>query len=128
MGCMWLPSEMNGQIMFPEASKIIDYAIRNGVNFFDVSFIYHRGTVEHFIKLALTAKYPRESFYLSDKMPLWPIDNKDNLIAIFNAQLRRCGVEYFDIYLLHAIDAHTLNIAEQFGAFEFIRQLKEKKE
>ena len=84
------------------AEKMIDYAYRRGVNYFDTAYIYHGGTSEVFLGKALK-KYPRDSFYLADKMPTFKVQNLDDAKRIFDEQLRRCQVDYFDNYLLHAL-------------------------
>lgn len=84
------------------AEKMIDYAYRRGVNYFDTAYVYHGGASEAFLGKILK-KYPRESFYLADKMPTWMVGNMDDAQRIFNEQLLRCQVDYFDNYLLHAL-------------------------
>ncbi|MDR0914762.1 MAG: aldo/keto reductase [Oscillospiraceae bacterium] len=106
-GCMRLPKLYPNQeeINRPEAQKLIDYAYENGVNYYDTAYVYHNGESEHFIGQALS-KYPRQSWFLATKFPGWIKHGQNPAGAkeIFEQQLKNCGVEYFDYYLLHSIN------------------------
>ena len=104
-GCMRLPRLYPDKqdIDYDKAQEMIDYAYSHGVNYYDTAYVYHEGKSEVFIGEALK-KYPRESFYLADKMPGWAIQNgADGAKKIFEEQLSRCQVNYFDFYLLHSL-------------------------
>lgn len=104
-GCMRLPkvNPDKQDIDYEKGFEMIDYAYSHGVNYYDTAYVYHEGKSEVFIGEALK-KYPRESFYLADKMPGWAIKNgADDAKRIFEEQLSRCQVEYFDFYLLHSL-------------------------
>ena len=98
-GCMRLPVNRDGKIDCVLAEKMIDYAYENGINYFDTAWPYHDGESEIFIGKALK-KYPRESFWLADKMPMSKIEKKEEVREIFEKQLEKCQVEYFDNYQL----------------------------
>ena len=102
MGNMRLPTKdgRNGPIDEEKAQAIIDYVIASGVNYFDTAYMYHGGKSEVFIGKAL-GKYPRDSYYLADKMPSYPLEEGRTPQEIFEEQLQRCGVSYFDFYLVH---------------------------
>ncbi len=103
MGNMRLPTageERGAPIDEEKAQEIIDYVYSHGVNYYDTAYMYHGGKSECFIGKALS-KYPRDSYYLADKMPGWDVKQPEDVPAIFEEQLRRCGVDYFDFYLLH---------------------------
>ena len=106
MGAMRLPVKgVNyGQIDAAETQKLIDAAIEGGVNYFDTAYMYHEGESERFLGEAL-AKHPRESYYLATKF--YAAANPD-IRLVFEEQLQRCGVEYFDFYLLHDINEHSI--------------------
>ena len=76
-----------------------------------------------FIGAALE-KYPRESFYLATKMPLWKLETQEDMEQVFNEQLANCRVDYFDFYLCHAVDAERFEKIRRIGAFEFLAQKK----
>lgn len=101
---MPLASEDNADIDYTEGKKLIDYAYRHGVTYFDTAYMYHSGKSENFIGEALSA-YPRDSFYLADKMPGWMTADGGAAKAkeIFEDQLAKCKVDYFDFYLCHAL-------------------------
>ena len=104
-GAMRFPTvEVDGkrEVDFPEAQRLIDRAIAGGVNYFDTAYPYHRGESERILGKILS-RYPRESYYLADKFPGHQIMDEYNVTEIFEEQLSKCGVEYFDFYLLHNV-------------------------
>lgn len=131
LGTMRLPvktkikREANPLIDYKEAQKLVDYAIENGINYFDTAYMYHVGKSEKFIGTALS-KYPRESYYLADKLPIWMCKKPADMEKVFKNQLERTGAEYFDNYLLHALDGSNFAKCEKFGAYEFIKKKQEE--
>jgi predicted aldo/keto reductase-like oxidoreductase len=125
-GFMRLPLKEGGsqEIDTPKGIEMVDYAIQHGVNYFDSAWMYHAGNSELFAGTALSA-YDREKFYLATKMPLMFLKTKDDVERIFNEQLKKCKVDYFDFYLLHNISRDHLKIAEACKTYE---QLEKKKE
>lgn len=105
----------------PKALEMIDYAYQNGVNYFDTAYIYHEQASEGFIGKAI-ARYPRDKVYLATKMPPWNLEEQEDVARIFNEQLSRCGVDYFDFYLMHSITRATMPVFEKFGVYEFLRE------
>jgi len=124
-GCMRLPVIEPGKpdIDIPFATKMIDYAIAHGVNYFDTAYPYHQGLSETFIGEALK-KYPRNSFYLADKMPSWLIKSPEDASRIFQEQLEKCQVEYFDYYLCHALSRDSFKAYLIPGVMDFLYQMK----
>lgn len=112
-GTMRLPKLYPGKedIDYEKAEAMIDYAYANGVNYFDTAYPYHDQMSEAFIGHALK-KYPRDSFYLADKLPGWFLKEKADVDKIFETQLERCQVEYFDFYLCHALNREKFKIYE----------------
>lgn len=84
------------------SSKMIDYALRHGINFFDTGYFYHAGDSERFYGQALS-KHPRESFHFVTKAPPWNIAKLADAKRIFQEQLDRCKMSYFDCYELHSL-------------------------
>lgn len=125
MGCMRLPKvdPEKEDIDYEKAQEIIDYAYANGVNYFDTAYGYHGGQSELFVGQALK-KYPRESFFLASKMPIWCVKEKGDVERIFNEQLQRCQTEYFDFYLFHSQNAANFQKCQEFGVYEFLSQMK----
>ena len=98
-----IPGGKDKDIDQEELDRMVDCAIAGGVNYFDTAYPYHGGCSELAIGRSL-ARYPRESFYLADKFPGHQIVKgvkKLDPETIFEEQLKKCGVEYFDFYLLH---------------------------
>lgn len=102
--------------------QMADLYLAKGFNYFDTAYMYHNGKSEIAVKEAVVRRYPRERFILADKMPIMSVKAAADLERIFNEQLERCGVDYFDIYHLHNLGAENYRLAEQFKAFDFIRQ------
>lgn len=125
MGCMRLPKldPEKPDIDYVKAQEIIDYAYSHGVNYFDTAYVYHGGQSESFIGQALK-KYPRESYFLATKMPIWCVKKQEDVERIFNEQLQKCQVDYFDFYLFHAQDAGNFKKCQEFGVYEFLSRMK----
>ena len=127
MGNMRLPvvDGNDSKVDLAEAEKIIDYAYEHGVNYFVTAYGYHGGTSEAAVRNALS-KYPRESYYLADKFPGYDLSNMPKVKEIFEEQLERCGVDYFDFYLFHNVC--ELNIEQyldpQYGIFDYLMEQK----
>ena len=101
-GAMRLPMLDGGDEKIDEAQtfRMVDAAMAGGVNYYDTAWGYHDGQSEVVLGKAL-ARFPREAFYLADKFPGYDLSNFGKVEEIFEEQLRRCGVEYFDFYLFH---------------------------
>ncbi len=102
-GLMRLP-ENNGKIDIDHVSRMVDKYMKAGMNYFDTAYVYHSGNSEVAAKEALVKRYPRDSFMLATKLPAWEIKKESDVDRIFNEQLQRAGVDYFDFYLLHSIE------------------------
>lgn len=81
---------------------MVDYALEHGVNYFDTAYGYHSGRSEEVVGRAL-GRHPRSSYYLATKFPGYDLANIDKVESIFEEQIKRCGVEYFDFYLFHNV-------------------------
>lgn len=126
MGCMRFPTLQNGEIDEKRSQEIIDYAYENGINYFDTAYMYHDGKSEEFIGRALK-KYPRESYKLISKMPGWFVKEQGDVEKIFNTQLKRCGVDYFDFYLLHSIREENFDsYYVKYNIFDFVNEMKKQ--
>lgn len=102
MGCMRLPCLADGRIDEAAAAVMVDYAMANGVNYYDTAWGYHEGNSE-LVMGKLLQKYPRESFYLASKLPGYSSDNWGKAEEIFEKQLEKCRVDYFDFYMFHNV-------------------------
>lgn len=100
-GAMRLPV-VDGHVDEEHVARMVDCAMAAGVNYFDTAYPYHGGESERVLGRVL-ASYPRDSFYLATKFPGHQISQSYDPAAVFEEQLEKCGVEYFDFYLLHNV-------------------------
>ncbi len=128
MGAMRLPviSGADENIDASAVQEMVDYAMAQGVNYYDTAWGYHGGNSETVLGTALL-KHPRESFYLADKFPGYDLSNMPKVEEIFEQQLKKCGVGYFDFYMFHNvcemnIDAYLDN--EKYGIFSYLTEQK----
>lgn len=108
-------------IDYSTLSKMVDYFINNGFSYFDTGYAYHNGESEKALKKVVVDRYDRKQFQIADKMPLFMIRNKEQMSSIFNEQLRRCGVTFFDYYLLHAVGNANYPMIKEIEAFKFLK-------
>lgn len=127
-GTMRLPTKGGNPELIDEeeATKMFDYAIKNGVNYFDTAWGYHNGKSE-IVTGKILKNYPRESFYLASKFPGYDLSNMDKVEEIFEKQLEKCQVEYFDFYLFHNVNEKNIDayLDESYGISEYLLKQKE---
>ena len=123
MGAMRLPVIGGDDAKIDEeaAKKMIAYAMEKGINYYDTAWGYHGGHSEVILGRALRP-YPRESYYLADKFPGYDLSNMDKVKPIFEEQLLRCGVDYFDFYLFHNVCEMNIDayLNEEYGIFPYL--------
>lgn len=122
-GCMRLPKNENG-VDYEKFSEMIDIFMERGFTYFDTAYVYHEKKSETALRECLVKRYPRETFKIADKMPPWDLKTSDDLEKTFNEQLQKCGVEYFDYYLMHNMNENTYPIIKKLGGFEFGKKMK----
>ena len=141
MGAMRLPTtEARGPIDEVKARELLEYAYNNGINYFDTAYRYHGGASETFVSTVLK-QYPRDSYYLATKMPghmMNYVDGKikgigyltnetiESIEQIFEDQIKRCGVDYFDFYMLHNVceTAWDFYTNEELGVVNYLLEQK----
>ena len=128
MGAMRLPVMAGDDSAIDEAAtaEMVAYAMERGINYFDTAWGYHGGHSEEVMGRVLS-RYPRESFYLATKFPGYDLSNMDQVEAIFEKQLKKCGVEYFDFYLFHNVCEMNIDayLDEKYGIYPYL--MKQKK-
>lgn len=128
MGTMRLPvvDGNDAQVDEKAAMDMVDYAMEQGVNYYDTAWGYHDGNSELVIGKAL-GKYPRDSYYLATKFPGYDLSNMDKVEAIFEKQLEKCGVSYFDFYLFHNVCEMNIDayLDPKYGIYDYL--MKQKK-
>lgn len=128
MGAMRLPviDGDDSRIDETKTQAMVDYAMEQGVNYYDTAWGYHDGHSETVMGKALS-RYPRESYYLATKFPGYDLSNMDKVEEIFEKQLEKCGVEYFDFYLFHNVCEMNIDayLDEKYGIYEYLMKQKE---
>jgi uncharacterized protein len=105
-----------------EAVQMVEFAVDQGVNYFDTAYAYHGGQSETFLGKAL--KNHRSKVLIATKLPVWNIEKNEDFDRIFNEQLAKLGVDYVDFYLVHGLDEANWNKMKDKGALEFLDRLK----
>lgn len=128
-GAMRLPQTDDSNpasIDMEEFTRMVDYYMEQGFNYFDTSYAYHNETSEGALKKVLVERYPRESYQIANKIPTWLLrDEKDN-DKLVDIMLERLGIEYFDVLYIHNINKALINLAEAANSFEYIKKAKEE--
>lgn len=128
LGAMRLPIIGGDDAHIDEAAtaQMVDYAMEHGVNYYDTAWGYHGGNSETVLGRALK-KHPRDSFYLATKFPGYDLANMDKVEEIFEEQLRKCGVSYFDFYLFHNVCELNIDayLDEKHGIFDYLMKQKQ---
>lgn len=125
-GLMRLP-EKDGQIDIEHVKRMVDKYMEMDMNYFDTAYVYHGGKSEVAAREALVKRYPRESFMIATKLPAWEIKQESDIERIFEEQLERAGVEYFDLYLLHSIeDGSNYDTYVKYDCFKWGMKKKEE--
>jgi uncharacterized protein len=122
-GCMRFPLLENGKIDRIKAEEMMDVAIKAGVTYIDTAYPYHEQESELFVGEVLK-KYPRDSFYLATKCSLWYIETHEDAIKMFENQLNRLQVDYFDFYLIHSLSKELWDKALKLGVLDFLIEMK----
>lgn len=127
LGMMRLPV-VDGQdsvIDEAKAAQMIDYAYRNGINYFDTAWGYHGGNSELVAGKCLS-EYPREGYYLASKFPGYDNSNMPKVREIFEEQLKKCQTPYFDFYLFHNVYEGNIDdyLNPKFEIFDYLLEQK----
>jgi len=143
LGCMRLPQAGTGHsapIDEQKAVELIEYAYHNGINYFDTAYGYHGGESERLVGKVLN-RFPRDTWYLASKMPGHMMTYKDGKLGfmgymtgskiesisqIFEEQIEKCGVDYFDFYLLHNVceTSYDFYTNEELGVVNYLLEQK----
>ena len=124
-GLMRLPQK-NDEIDIEHLSRMVDLYMKAGLNYFDTAYVYHGGLSEVAARKALVERYPRESFRIATKLPAWEMKEKADRDRIFNEQLERAGVEYYDFYLLHSVEDGNIDTYEKLDCFSWGAEKKKE--
>ncbi len=127
LGCMRLPVQEDGKIDVAASREMVAYAMQKGINYYDTAWGYHNGQSE-LVMGELLKEYPRDSFYLASKFPGYDLNNINKVEEIFEKQLEKCQVEYFDFYLFHNVCELNINeyLDPQYRIYDYLIAQKRK--
>lgn len=128
-GCMRLPQtdkEDAASIEKNEFHEMADYFLEQGFTYFDTAYMYHGGKSEEAVGEGVTARHPRESFTVTSKLPIMFVKSEEDQEAIFQEQMERCKVDYFDYYMIHNLGVAHYEMAERFHSFDFVSRKKKE--
>ena len=128
-GFMRLPlldADDQSKIDFEQLNKMVDKFLDRGFTYFDTAYMYHNFTSEIALRESLVKRHKRDTYAVATKLPTMFLKKEEDLERIFNEQLEKTGLEYFDYYLLHNLGVSHYEIAKEFNAFEFIQKKKEE--
>ena len=128
-GFMRLPitdKEDQKSIDFEQLNNMVDTFLERGFTYFDTAYMYHNFVSEIALREALVKRHPRDSFTVATKLPTMFLKTPEDLDKIFNEQLEKVGVDYFDYYLIHNLGVAHYEIAKKVDAFSFVKKKKEE--
>ncbi|ONI46896.1 hypothetical protein AN643_01005, partial [Candidatus Epulonipiscioides saccharophilum] len=125
-GIMRMPTKKDGEsevIDYELSEAMIDEAYKNGVNYFDTAYVYHDGHSERFLGNALK-KYPRDSYFIATKLPLWSVETVEKCDEIFQEHLDRLQTDYIDYYLFHAMEKNKVEKVKNLKLLDWVDKKK----
>ena len=125
-GLSRLPHLEDGAIDMEKLRTLVDHYMASGFHNFETAFIYEKGKSELAFKETVSSRYPRESFWLTDKFPLQVHKGPDEWDKLFQISLDRTGLEYIDLYYLHAMDQSMIREYEPKGIWDFMKRLRDE--
>ena len=123
-GCMRFPLTDNRDIDMEQVKRMVDLFLERGFNYFDTAHGYLDQRSEGTLKTCLVSRHPRESYLLADKLSNGFFEKEEDILPLFERQLECCGVEYFDYYLMHALDGASYRKYASCNAFKVVSELK----
>ena len=120
----WAEDKTWNNIDLEKTRQMVDAYMEQGFSYFDTAWVYHGGASEKVFGELVAKRYPREKFQVTTKMPLWDVKTEADLDRIFDEQLKKCCVDYFDFYFLHAMGKDRFEQAEKLHAFEWMQKKK----
>lgn len=128
LGAMRLPviDGDDARVDEEKTAEMVAYAMEKGINYYDTAWGYHNGNSETVMGKALS-QYDRNSFYLATKFPGYDLSNMDKVEEIFEKQLEKCRVDYFDFYLVHNVCEMNIDayLDEKYGIYDYLVKQKE---
>ena len=127
-GMMRLPqrSQEATDIDFEQVSQVVDRFLEAGFTYFDTAWMYMGYESEIAIRESVVKRYPRNKFTVASKLPAGYLKNAGEMEEIFNKQLEKTGLDYFDYYMVHNINANTIGNVRKYDCFKFIADKKKE--
>ncbi len=128
-GCMRLPllnTDDQTSVDMETLNMLVDTFLEKGFTYFDTALTYHSFKSEEFVREALVKRHKRDAFLLATKLPPRMLTAEEDHEKIFNEQLEKCGVDFFDYYLLHNIGVSAYQKACQYNSFGFVQRKKQE--
>ncbi len=122
-GCMRLPMK-DGEVDYTETKQMFDTFIEAGFNYFDTAHGYIDGKSEIAVRECLTSRYPREAYVLTNKLSNHHFNSQEEIRPLLESQLKACGVDYFDFYLMHSQNKKIFERYKQLRAYETAFELR----
>ena len=118
LGCMRFPTKADGNIDTETVRQMVDLFMREGFNYFDTAHGYLDGRSERMVRTCLTTRYPRDSYLLADKLSPNGFEHHEEIRPLIEDQLRACGVDYLDYYLMHSQGPSNYDKYQRCGAYD----------
>lgn len=128
-GMMRLPKVENDgkeEIVYDKVSEMVNYFLDHGFNYFDTAHGYHQTFSEVAVNKCLSSRHSRDKYILTNKLTAMYFEKKEDIEPFFMEQLKTCGVEYFDNYLIHSVTKNNYDKYMECDAFEVVKSLKER--
>ena len=128
-GLMRLPTLPGGgqkDVDFDKVQEMVDLYMSRGFSYFDTAYVYHDGHSEEVVARCLVPKYPRDSFQVVDKIPLWGIKSYEDYEPVLQTELQRTGLQYLDVLFLHGIGTRQFELIDQTRGWDFLKSAKER--
>lgn len=128
-GMMRLPLENPDDpksVDLEQICRMVDTFLERGFTYFDTAYMYHEFESENYLRKALVERHPRDTFTVTTKLPTMFLKKKEDQDRIFEEQLKKCGVDYFDYYMLHNLGVSHYEIAKNMDSFAFIQKKKQE--
>lgn len=123
-GFLRLPHTSGGTLDMDLLNQMVDAFLERGGTYFDTAYTYLGGQSEIALREAVVKRHPRDRFQIADKLPSWMVHSTKDCQRYFHEQRERCGVDFFDVYLLHWLNQKNYEVCERYDEFAFLRELK----
>lgn len=123
-GFLRLPHTSSGTLDMDLLNQMVDAFLERGGTYFDTAYTYLGGQSEIALREAVVKRHPRDRFQIADKLPSWMVHSTKDCQRYFHEQRERCGVDFFDVYLLHWLNQKNYEVCERYDEFAFLRELK----